>query len=111
MIKAKFKAEDGKLTMTMRGHSGAAERGKDLVCAAASMLAFTAAQDIIDHANAEDLQEMPKMHVAPGKVEIEVVPKEEAYAEILHTLFLIQKGLLVLQANHPKFVKVSPFAC
>jgi uncharacterized protein YsxB (DUF464 family) len=111
VIKAKFKAEDGRITMTMRGHSGAAERGKDLVCAAASMLAFTVSQDIIDQCNAGNLQEHPDMHVSPGKVEISVIPKEDNYAEILHTFFIIQKGLLVLQANHPKFVKVSPFTC
>lgn len=108
MIKAKFWKDD-KLHMTVKGHSRSAEKGQDLICAAASMLVYTLAQDVMDHS--DEYTEPPVVEVKSGKAEITVSPKEEVFAELLHTYFVIQKGLMVLAANNPNFVKVSPFTC
>ena len=48
MITAKFycKPDRGTIHMEIRGHSGSAPKGEDLICSAATMLAYTAAQAI-----------------------------------------------------------------
>lgn len=111
MIKAKFKRDENGLTMTVRGHARSAEKGQDLVCAAASILAYTAAQDVTDAYRNGMLKGEPKVAFSEGKAEIDVSPKDEHFAEVLHTLFVVQKGLLLLAANNPTFVKVTPFTC
>ncbi len=111
MIRAHFYKNDrtGALTLKVTGHSGAANRGEDLVCAAASILMMTAAQDAHDLYTDGRLKEKPYLKLKSGRGKVEMVPTDAAAAEALHTLFIIQKGFLVLAANEPRFVKVRPF--
>lgn len=111
MIRAKFRVDDktGALKMSVRGHAGSAKKGEDLVCAAASILAYTAAQDVTDLHRDGRLKEKPKVKMQSGRTTIEALPKDDAYAETLHTLFVIQKGFVLLAANQPKYVTVAPF--
>lgn len=111
MIKAKFRHDKDthELTMRVTGHSGAAKRGEDLICAAASILAFTAAQEITDLYADGRLEGRPEIRKGSGRMVITVLPKPDAYAEVLHALYILQKGFVLLAANNPKYVKVSPF--
>jgi len=108
MIRAKFSIQGRTLKMVVRGHANAAKPGEDLICAGASMLAFTAAQDVSDLADAGRLEEKPVIKLQSGRTILELTPKEDAYAEALHTMFVIQKGFVVLAANNPHYVKVTP---
>jgi uncharacterized protein YsxB (DUF464 family) len=108
MIRAKFSVQGKTLKMSVRGHANAAKKGEDLICAGASMLAFTAAQDVRDMADAGRLEEKPVINLQDGRTILELTPKEDAFAEALHTLFIVQKGFVVLAANNPKYVRVKP---
>ena len=44
MIKVTFTESDNKPSLRLEGHAGYAEHGKDIVCASASILAYTVAQ-------------------------------------------------------------------
>ena len=45
MIKANIKeSKNGSITLSIKGHAGAAEEGHDIVCSSVSILAYTLAQ-------------------------------------------------------------------
>lgn len=109
MIKAVFRVQgDNEIYMKVTGHAGAGPAGHDLVCAAASILAFTAAQDAADMHRDGRMREEPKIKLRHGCTTIRVKPKDDAYAELLHTFFVVQKGFVVLAANNPASVTVTP---
>ena len=111
MIRAKF-AQDpktGALKMSVRGHANAGKKGEDLVCAAASILAYTAAQDVTDLKNDGRLSKTPVLKMQSGRTMIEATATGDAFGELLHTLYIVQKGFVLLAANNPKYVRVSPF--
>jgi len=95
------------VALRIKGHAGFAERGKDLVCASASILAHTAAQDVKDHEKAGRLACAPTVRLSEGRTEIAAqAATDEAFALLLHTFFVIQKGFLLLEHNHPRCVSV-----
>lgn len=113
MINAEFKFLDEKKTieLSIKGHAGAAEPGKDIICASASMLAYTLAQDVTDSFRSNALKKRPNITLVDGDAIISCTPKKEAYAEVLHTFFVIQKGFVLLEHNYPDYVSLKMFDC
>ena len=72
MLTITFSAGKQGQRMTLSGHAGAAPRGKDLVCAAASMLAYTLAQTLLQLHREGNLKRMPKVSLTPGAAHIEI---------------------------------------
>lgn len=109
MITAKFyKKSDGSIHMTLRGHSGAAPKGEDLICASATMLAYTVAQAVqFMHEQEGKLKCKPKIRIAEGRATVIATPTEEGYAEVLHTFWVAQCGIHVLSHNYPRHVKLE----
>ena len=46
MITATFAITDDRLSLDLSGHAGYAEKGRDILCSAASILAFTLAESV-----------------------------------------------------------------
>ena len=95
MIKATFITEKNKVILDISGHAGADEKGKDLVCASASILMYTFLQDVSDAFKMNKLKKKPIVDIDfenGGKAHIEAECKKDDYAGLLHTLFIIQKG-------------------
>ena len=111
MITARFycKPSNGSIHMTLKGHAGTAPKGEDLVCSAATMLAYTVAQAVQFLFEQGQLQKKPKIHIADGEATIIATPTEEGYAPVLHTFWVAQCGIHVLQHNYPENVKREPF--
>ncbi len=112
MIRAKFGKSDRAraLVLTVKGHANYDEKGKDIVCAAASILALTAAQDTEDAYAAGKLAGKPEIKLKDGATRIVAqAGTDEAYAELLHSFFVIEKGFLCLQRASPAHVKVAAF--
>ena len=97
------------LILEAYGHAGQDVEGKDIVCASASMLAWTVAQCVIDMYNAGKLLKKPSMSIDSGKAYIVCKPKEEFYAEALHTYHVAQVGYNLLAHNYPDCVLITPF--
>ena len=87
MICAQFYQKPGKgsIHMTLKGHAEAAPNGEDLICASATMLAYTAAQAVKFMQEQGKLQKKPKIKIRDGEAVIIATPTEEGYAECLHT--------------------------
>ncbi len=111
MIKAEFftNKESGSITMRLSGHAGQAEKGQDIVCAAASMLAYTVAQTLQFQYEDDGLKKKPHIKLEPGDSFIVAKPKPERYEEALHTFFVAQVGYSLLAKNYPQYVALSSF--
>ena len=109
MITARFyqKPSNGSIHMTIKGHAEAAPKGEDLICASATMLAYTVAQAVQFMYESEKLLKKPKIHIKDGEAIIIATPKEDAYAETLHTFWVAQCGVHVLAHNYPSHVKLE----
>lgn len=109
MIDAKFyrKPENGSIHMMLKGHSGAAPVGEDMICAAATMLAYTAGQAVQFLYDSDKLQRRPKIKISNGEAVIVATPKEDAYAEALMVFWVAQCGAHVLAKNYPENVRLE----
>lgn len=104
MLMIKFYVNQKGQKMTLTGHAGAAPRGKDLVCAAASMLACTLAQTVLQLHREGTLGTMPKVLLTPGCAHIEVMEGCKA-AET--AFFTIRTGCSLLAGRYPKYVRLE----
>lgn len=109
MITARFyqKPSNGSIHMTLKGHAQAAPKGEDLICASATMLAYTVAQAMQFLHEQGMLRKKPKIHIRDGEAVIIATPTEEAYAQTLHTFWVAQCGIHVLAHNYPQNVKLE----
>ena len=109
MITAKFyqKPSHGSIHMKLQGHANAAPKGEDLVCASATMLAYTVAQAVKFLHEQGMLKKEPKISLREGSATIIATPTEEGYAPVLHTFWVAQCGIHVLQHNYPQNVKLE----
>ena len=111
MVKAEFytNKESGSITLKLSGHAGQAERGQDIVCAAASILAYTVAQTLQFMYEEGNLQKKPHIKLEEGDTIIVAKPKKESYTEALHTFFVAQVGFHLLSHNYSQYVSLSSF--
>ena len=109
MITARFylKPDNGSIHMQLKGHAQAAPKGEDLVCSAATMLAYTVAQAVQFMDEQGKLRKKPHIRIREGSATIIATPTEEGYAEALHTFWVAQCGIHVLQHNYPQNVKLE----
>lgn len=109
MIEVRFyqKPEKGSIHMVMKGHSDAAPRGEDLVCAGATTLAYTLAQAV--QFLEDKLAIPPKIEIGEGHARIIATPKEEGLAEVLYAFWFMQCGIHVLCHNYPGRIRLDHF--
>ena len=109
MITARFyqKPSNGSIHMTIKGHAQAAPKGEDLICSAATMLAYTVAQAVQFMYETEKLKKKPKIRIRDGEAVVIATPTEDGYAEVLHTFWVAQCGAHVLAHNYPQHVKLE----
>ena len=110
MITATFEKEEGKfISMSVVGHAGQAEVGRDIVCSAASILAYTVAQTLTQMNKQGWLKKKPHLTLKEGKSVITCVPKAEFYEECLMVFFVAEMGYTLLAKNYPQYVALNPF--
>ena len=107
MIRVEFKysTDRREASLLVRGHAGQADVGQDIVCASASILAYTVAQIIKAMHSHNDLTEPPVIELESGNATIMCQAKDDyLYAEVLHTFFVVQTGYALLAHNYPQYV-------
>ncbi len=110
MIKVKFMMDEEHrvILMTLKGHAGQAEHGKDIVCASASILAYTVAQIVkaMDHHG--DLLGSPTILLDEGDAMISCQCRDpEDFGELVHTFFVASVGYSLLAHNYPEYVSLE----
>lgn len=91
--------------LTMEGHAGSAEPGQDLVCASASILAYTLADNVMQLAKGGHARMAPVVDMVEGKTEIYLKPHSR-YRSIVTLIFdSICAGFALLAHNYPAYIK------
>lgn len=111
MVKVSFNREkdSNKISMFVYGHAGQSSMGNDIVCSAASILAYTVAQTIRYIQSQGGLAEEPCIRLDEGDAVITCIPKEEFAGEVLQTYFVAEVGYSLLAHNFPRFVDLKVF--
>ena len=102
MIQVTYYRKYNRLTVT--GHAGSAEKGHDLVCASASMLAYTLAANVANMADCGQVRE-PIMKMYEGDTEISCNPRHNLKASVTLVFDSICAGFDLLSHYYPNFVK------
>ena len=89
--------------LTVNGHAGAAEPGHDLVCAAASMLAYTLAANVANMADAGQVRE-PIIRNNEGDTEISCNPRHNLKASVTLVFDSVCVGFELLAHDYPEYV-------
>ena len=109
MVKVTFTESNKTLSLQLEGHAGQAEAGKDIVCASASILAYTVAQ-IVDMAQYEGgLKTDPIIDLESGEAVISCEPTDDRYAEMLHAYQVAEVGYILLVNSYPEYVELKSF--
>ena len=110
MISVKFeKTDKDSIVFTCEGHAGQAEKGQDIVCSAASILAYTVGQALTQMYKQGWLKKKPHINLREGKGLITCIPKKEYFDECLMVFFVAEVGYSLLHSNYPQYVDVKPF--
>ena len=109
MVKIHFwqEKDKGSIHMKVKGHANYAPKGEDLVCSAATMLVYTVAQALSFMYEQGQLEEKPHIKIVEGKAVVVARPKEDYFAEVLHTFWVAQCGAHVLAKNYPEYVSLN----
>ena len=109
MVKIHFwqEKDKGSIHLKVKGHAGTAPKGEDLVCASATMLVYTVAQAMSFMHEQGQLEEKPHIKIREGKAVVVARPKEEFFAEALHTFWVAQCGAHLLAKNYPEAVTLN----
>ena len=102
MIQATYYRKYNRLTVT--GHAGSAELGKDLVCASASMLAYTLAANVANMADHGQVRN-PVIKNNEGDAEISCNPRHNLKASVTLVFDSVCVGFELLAHDYPEFVK------
>lgn len=101
MIRAQYRPKYYRLTV--KGHANADEPGKDLICAAASILVQTLAENLQQMEKQGALRDVT-IRLEPGDSEIACVPGAH-YRAILQMIFqTIVTGLEVIEKRNPEYM-------
>lgn len=99
MIQVIYYRKYNRLAMT--GHAGAADYGHDLVCASASMLAYTLAVNVANMADHGQVRQ-PITKLSDGEAEISCNPKSNLKNTVTLVFDTICAGFELLANEHPE---------
>ena len=99
------KGREKEFILRMMGHAGSANKGRDIVCASASILYYTLAQTANVLATNGKLADVPVIKSEEGNGEVRFKPKAKHRAECAHCYCTIMVGLQLLAMKYPLFVQ------
>ncbi len=103
MIEIKFNPKE--LRLSVEGHAGQAEKGKDIVCSAVSILFYTLAQAIVD--SADLLEEEPVINIEDGNGIVSCKPNQTFLGTIQRTYWTILTGIELLADEYKEYINFT----
>lgn len=101
MIQVTYYRKYNRVTIT--GHANSAEPGHDLVCASASILAYTLAANVANMADAGQVRQ-PIIKMGEGDTEISCNPRHNLKSTITLVFDTICTGFAMLAHDHPEYI-------
>lgn len=112
MVVARFTKDDSRrqVSLHVKGHAEATHDGKDWICAAASILYYTLAQNVKMEEARGTAKPNPTVKLKKGDAIITCRANNDAgYDELIFLYSAIQSGYAVLAHNYPANVAVIMF--
>lgn len=109
MLKVSFEQIDSKLTLKLEGHAGQADIGHDIVCASASILAYTVAQFVKDAEASGGLKSPAEIKLDSGNGVISCKPIDDILIDMQNIYLFAEKGYDLLAHNYPQYVELAGF--
>ena len=103
MIKVTFTESGHKLSLRLEGHAGYAEEGKDIVCASASILAYTLAT-IVD--SFDDVESVIDLNLGDTTIECEC-EDESTFVTLKNAYLQAKIGYALLAEYYPQYVRLE----
>lgn len=92
------------LTLTIKGHAQSAEKGKDLICASASILFYTLVENI---SRLEDMGKCKsQIKALEGDAEVKVIASPSEFDVVTSIFNTIMVGYEVLANEYPEFIRI-----
>ena len=108
MISVTIATEGKNLSLRLEGHAEYAEVGKDIVCASASILAYTVAQFVMEAEHKGDLVSPPCIQLDIGDALVVCEPGEDAFYAVQNAYLFAKMGYAILAHNYPQNVRLMP---
>ena len=89
--------------LTVSGHAESAEKGHDLVCASASVLAYTLAANVANMADNGQVRE-PIMEMEEGNTVVSCKPRSNLKASVTLVFDSICVGFDLLAHEYPEYI-------
>ena len=106
MIRVSETVTDLSVRLEVKGHSGYAEVGKDIVCSGASILTYTVAQLLFEMDASGRLTKSPTVRLCEGDALIEAECKDtKALQEAMRIMHFAEAGYSLLQNTYPEHIK------
>ena len=103
MIKVSYTQEGNKLSLRLEGHSDYAEEGEDIVCASASILAYTLASMV------EKFGINTNISLESGDTTIECECTDHPLMDVIRDSFnFALEGYTLLEQSYPQYVRLMP---
>lgn len=106
MVEIEILSMSDDIGMRIHGHANSADLGKDTVCAAASMLAYTMAAVAQQLQQDGCLDKPPIIYLDHGEAEIHMAPRAIHMDKVYNMAQAVALGAQCLAANFPAFVRV-----
>lgn len=104
MVTVEFTQSGKGFALVVYGHAGAAQRGQDLVCCAASTLIYTAAQCALDLYGEGALRQFPEIVTESGDAQVAAVATEEGIEQVQQMFRTVATGLEMLARQYSENV-------
>ena len=104
MIRITFTERDNILSLRLEGHAEYAEVGKDIVCASASILAYTVAQFVMEAEHRGNLVTPAQICLNPGNATVACEPIKEAFPTLQSVYAFAEMGYSLLAHNYPAHI-------
>lgn len=89
--------------VTVEGHANSGEAGHDLVCSAASALAYTLAANVANMADSKQVR-IETLEMAPGKAEISCKPVNRLKDTVALVYQAVCVGFEILAHDYPQYI-------
>lgn len=92
----------------IKGHASSAEYGKDLICAAVTMLCRTLAADCINMGSDMRIKEV-SAKLRPGEADISIRPQKKLRSVVTLVFDSVCTGFEILSRQYPEYVSYRIF--
>ena len=104
MVTVEFTRSGRAFCLQVFGHARSAPKGEDLVCCAASTLAYTAAQSALDLYERGAVKQFPDVALNSGNAQVAAVALPEAQAQVEQMFRTVAVGFDLLARQYPEYL-------